>query len=87
MSTPSTLTITFLSYSAATPAVVTTSTQTIPIPTTLQTAEASGIPATGMGGLDAMLAAISKHGGAKFTDAAGNLTFIPLATIVKIVAS
>ncbi len=76
MAAPTTLTITYLSYSGATPAVVTTVSVTVPL------------PSAGGTQTDDTLAFvnIARAGGVRFTDASGLLTFIPAATIVKITA-
>lgn len=85
MSAPSQLTVTYLVYSGATPAVITTATVVIPVPAILQ--DSGQNTATGMSAFDALLCAVSRRKGITYVDASGIQNFIPLNQIAKIVAA
>lgn len=76
MANPTTIIITYLVYSGASPAVITTTTVTITI------VSAGGSQAD----YSLMVSNIVRSGGFWFTDASGVLTFIPIEQIVKITA-
>jgi hypothetical protein len=76
MAAPTTLSVTYLVYSNANPAVITTATVTLPLPSAGATQEDASL-----GFLN-----IVRAGGARFVDASGVLTFIPAAMITKVTA-
>lgn len=81
------VTITFLTYSAANPTVITTATVSVPIPAALAALDSPQTAAgqTGFQAFDTLLAGITKRAGFTYTDANGILNFIPLHQIAKIV--
>ncbi|MCU1317250.1 MAG: hypothetical protein JWN63_2572 [Candidatus Acidoferrum typicum] len=76
MAAPTTIIVTYLVYSAANPAVITTATVTLPLPS------AGGTQS------DDTLAFVNimRAGGIRFTDTSGVSTFIPIGMITKIIA-
>jgi len=86
MSAPTQITVTYLTYSNANPAVITTATATIPIPSSLLNLDSGQTAAgqTGYSALETLLAGISKREGITFADANGVSTFIPLSVVTKI---
>jgi hypothetical protein len=89
MSALTQVTVTYLVYSNANPAVVTTATAVLPVSAGLQALDSPTNAAvqTGFSALDSLLAAITKRKGITFTDATGVVNFIPLAQIVKIIGA
>jgi hypothetical protein len=89
MSAPTQVTVTYLAYSGATPAVMTTATVVIPMPSSLTALDSGQLASgqTGYNALDCLLAGIVKRGGVTFTDSNGVTDFIPLTQIVKIVGA
>ena len=89
MATPTQLTVTYLVYSGANPAVITTATAVIPVPASLQTLD-SGQTAgsqTGFQALETLLSNIAKRKGVTFADSSGVQNFVPLNMIVKILGA
>jgi hypothetical protein len=86
MAAPTQITVTYLVYSGASPAVITTASTVIPVPTILQNLDSStaGVNQTGFNAFDSLLTGIAKRGGISFTTAAGVQTFIPLTDVVSI---
>jgi hypothetical protein len=91
MAAPTQISVTFLTYTNASPTVISIATQVIPVPTALQNLDSGQTAAaqTGYNALDTLLGAITRRGGITFTDATGTSpvsVFIPLSAIVKITA-
>jgi hypothetical protein len=86
MSAPTQITVTYLTYSSANPAVITTATATIAITAGLQSLDSTtqGAIQTGYSAFDVLLAGIARNFGVRFTDVSNVLTFIPLNMITKI---
>ncbi|HEY2545762.1 MAG TPA: hypothetical protein VGI46_06845 [Candidatus Acidoferrum sp.] len=86
MPSPSQVTVTYLIYSSANPAVITTASVAIAMPSSLTGIDSgqTGASQTGFNALDVLLSNISKRFGITFFDASNVQHFIPLSNIVDI---
>ena len=83
------ITVTYLSYTVASPTVISATTAVIPMPAALTKLDSARDVSTqtGFSGLDVLLQGIVKRKGIQFVDSSGVQTFIPLSQIVKIVGA
>jgi hypothetical protein len=83
------ISVSYISYSAATPTVLSIATVVNPVSAGLKTADSDATAAgqTGLNAFDLLLGAITKRGGITFSDANGITNFVPIQQVVKIVAA
>ena len=83
------ISVTFLTFTSASPSVMSTQTVTIPIPSSLTALDSGQLASgqTGYNALDTLINAIAKRSGITYTDASGIVNFIPMNQITKIIGA